>query len=249
MLLACQVVIPSAGNVTMSGSTRFQCPVASNFVDVYNGLYGANGSYPTTFQYCRQNANQTAQVRVLVSTLQYQCEPCPLGTYALLAGESDGQPRHSNAFQCQECPFGGVCSSRTLVPAAGYWGGGSLNVTFAVCPDGYCCTGGGSTRWPCVAVNGCGGHRTGPLCGDCEAGYVEAVGSAECVPVSQCDRDKPSAWTIVVVCIAVAAVLQLAVVSDVWLPSAVAPSGKLKLAIYFLQVRRRVWSGITVGGR
>ena len=76
----------------------------------------------------------------------------------------------------------------------------------------------------------------GRLCGDCDTGYVEAIGSIACVPQSQCDGDRPVVWTVAVVGVIAAACAQLAVVSDVWLPSKRFPSSKLKLTIYFLQV-------------
>jgi hypothetical protein len=75
------------------------------------------------------------------------------------------------------------------------------------------------------------------LCGQCLDGYVEAVGSVACVPVTQCDSDVVLLWPLFVVGIMIAAALQLAVVSDVWCPSRSFPRGKVKLMIYFFQVR------------
>ena len=48
-------------------------------------------------------------------------------------------------------------------------------------------------------------------------------------------------WPVLIGCVVVAAVLQLAVVSDVWLPSETHPVGKIKLAIYFFQVPFSHW--------
>jgi hypothetical protein len=56
--------------------------------------------------------------------------------------------------------------------------------------------------------------------------------------VSTCGRDKALAWPAIVAWVVVSAVLQLTLVSGVWLPPTGGPSGRLKLAIYFAQVGR-----------
>ena len=166
-----------------------------------------------------------------MTSLALACDPCCV-------------VRAGSEFSCLPCPFGGVCADGRIVSAAGYWAS-AVDVreplTFTACPRGYCCSGGAATTpWPCDSSSACAGHRTGVLCGRCEAGFVEALGSTDCVPLARCDSDVPVAWALVAVAELVAAVLQLAVVSDVWMPAALPPSGKLKLAVYFFQVWR--WS-------
>ncbi len=177
---------------------------------------------------------------VLVSTLAFQCVVCPAGQYSLAGGSSNGTAGAAANFPCLPCPVGGVCAGGVVGATPGYWGAAdvaspSLSVSFTVCPAGYCCD--GSAASPCVGLSPCGGHRAGALCGDCAPGHVESVGSAQCVPASACGPDSAVLWVVVVMGGVIAAVLQLTVVSGVWLPSGLHPSGKMKLAIYFAQVR------------
>ena len=91
-----QVDIPCAGNITIAPSCLFQCPVASNFLDTFDGLYGPDGAYPVSSLYCSaapyaiHGIVYLAFTEVLVSTLQFQCQPCPLDTYSLFAGSGSG---------------------------------------------------------------------------------------------------------------------------------------------------------------
>ena len=110
-------------------------------------------------------------------------------------------------------------------------------VSFALCPSGYCCDDDADSEWPCVAIDGCAGGRVGQLCGQCGVGLVEALGSARCLQSDSCVVDVPVVWSVAVVGVLLAAWLQLAVVSDVWLASREFPSGTLKLVGYFVQVR------------
>ena len=239
-----QVDIPCAGNITIAPSSLFQCPTASNFVDDFNGLYGPDGAYPASSLYCSaapfitQGIVYLAFTEVLVSTLQFQCQPCPLDTYSVFAGNSSGIPGGASNITCVPCPFGGVCLSGAVAATPGRWGGGGADgvLTFAPCPDGYCCDGG---AWACDGPAACGYSRSGALCGDCMPGFVESIGTTACVPVSSCAGDRVFVWSGAVVALFAAAVLQLAVVSNVWLPSGMVslPTAKLKLAIYYFQVR------------
>ena len=140
-------------------------------------------------------------------------------------------------------PLGGVCSGAGRITAVpGYWGAAvppdnttdatDAAVAFIRCPDGYCCDSAGS----CTSIASCAANRGGPLCGDCAAGFVQGVGAVACVPLQHCDTDVRVVVTLLVVGVFCAAAIQLFAVSDVWLPSRSHPVGKLKLAIYFLQV-------------
>ena len=234
-VLACaachpQVVLPAAGNVTFSHST-LTCPLAMNFVDAFPGLYGPNGSFSSRSQYCQNN-----NFGVLTSALSFSCVPCPVGTYAVKSGVSDGTPNSANTFPCLPCPDGGLCPGGTVKATTGRWGAADSDgvVSLALCPPGYCCS---STDGVCASVDGCDGSRTGMLCGACLPGFVEGIGASACVPVGQCGKDLPAVWTCVVVGVLFAAFAQLAIVSDVWFPSRAFPAGKLKLFVYFFQVR------------
>jgi hypothetical protein len=75
------------------------------------------------------------------------------------------------------------------------------------------------------------------MCGDCMPGYVVGLGSASCTLESSCAHDQWVVWGAVVVALVVMACLQMTVVSGVWLTGPAVPTAKLKLAIYFVQVR------------
>jgi hypothetical protein len=76
--------------------------------------------------------------------------------------------------------------------------------------------------------------------GDCLPGYVEAMGSTLCVPVSVCAHDKRLFWPLFVLAMFLDAVIQLAFVSDVWNPSSARPDATIKCLLYFFQVCRTV---------
>ena len=97
----------------------------------------------------------------------------------------------------------------------------------------YCCD---NTRFPCTSMSSCAGNRHGPLCGDCAPGYVDNLGSAVCGPVASCASDRKVVWVIVVSALLVVGAVHLTVVSGVGLAASKAPSGRLKLVIYFAQV-------------
>ena len=127
-----------------------------------------------------------------------------------------------------------------VTAAPGYWGGGTPNVTFLLCPSGYCCDGDATSRWPCSGVSACAGHRVGRLCGDCEQGYVVGLGSALCVSQARCGGDQAVVWSLLALGVLAAALLQLCVVSNVFgyssAQASVTPSMKVKVAIYYYQV-------------
>jgi hypothetical protein len=85
---------------------------------------------------------------------------------------------------------------------------------------------------------GCQHTPAGQLCGACETGAVLALGSQSCVSVSECDGLSIGVvWLVLILGCMVAAWVQLALVSDVWLPAKGLPAGKLKLVVYFAQAR------------
>ena len=221
--------------MSTTASTAFQCPAGSNFVDTYGGLYGPAGAYPVQDPACPSGYD------ILQSTLQFQCARCAPGTYSVTPSTTTGAPNSTVAQLCRPCPLGGQCGADGgVVATPGYWGGanGDGTVTLVLCPTGYCCDGDddASSVWPCAAIGVCGGNRVGRLCGDCRPGYVESIGSPVCVPVGQCADDRPVLWTVGAVGVLLAALVQLVLVSDVWLPAQRFPSGKMKLAVYFFQV-------------
>ncbi len=84
----------------------------------------------------------------------------------------------------------GVCSSAAGIARSSvqYWGAvtsATGEVAFALCPDGHCCQ-----RAPCPSINSCNGNRVGQLCSQCPEGFVEGVGTTECVRVEECNMDR-----------------------------------------------------------
>lgn len=243
-----QVVVSRAGNVTVTGTVELTCPTASSFVDSYGGLYG-RGSYLADSKLCE---SFVLPFQVVVSTLSFGCTPCGVSTYSLQQGRSNGTAGVPGAITCLPCPFGGVCTNGSVGPSAGFWGAaladGSGHVAFIQCPGGYCCA--GSTVGGLCTVTaqaGCAGHRVGVLCGDCTAGYVESLGSSACTRTASCAVDMPGVWVAMVAAVFTSAVLQLTLVSGVWFGSADAPTGKMKLMIYYFQVGGRDGGRVTVG--
>lgn len=233
---ATQVVAPLAGNVTFAAQVRLLCSTGASFVDSFKGLYGIDGAYLVESAYCVGHPNN-----ILMSTLSFECEACGAGRYSVVGGASNGEPGQATAVvPCLPCPVGGLCPSGSSVLAApGHWGAVSImdaTVQFMVCPTGYCCD--GSPSSPCLHVSSCGGGREGAACSECSSasGFVEALGTSRCQSTSRCRTDQAMVWSLVVVVVAVAAVLQLTVVSAVWVTPKSLPSGEMKLAIYFAQM-------------
>jgi hypothetical protein len=67
-------------------------------------------------------------------------------------------------------------------------------------------------------------------------GYAEALGSTQCRAVAHCPQDRRLFLAVVVPALLLVGVLQLVVVSGVWVGVKSAPSGRVKLLIYFAQV-------------
>jgi hypothetical protein len=215
-------------------------------MDTFRGLYGPTGAYPVTSPYC---VADSVSHLVLVSTLQFACASCGVGSYSLVGGSSTGSPgpglglhgvATANNTSCFPCPYGGVCGGGNSlpVPAPGYWGAvhtsgsSSPSLVFIVCPTGYCCD--GTPHAPCASVGSCSPGRSGALCGDCDPGMVVGMGSSQCAPVALCAEGRTIMWTLVAAGLLGSAAVQLTLVSGVWLCKG-RPSGKMKLVIYFLQ--------------
>jgi hypothetical protein len=125
---------------------------------------------------------------VLVSTISYQCQACPLNTYnptqpTLGAANIDDINRTIGV--CQACPYGSSCADGTMVATRGFWGvdgsssGGALGAFR--CPAGYCCD-----TETCGSIDGCVGNRGGALCGECLPGFAQTIGSTACRATSEC---------------------------------------------------------------
>lgn len=222
--------MPLTGNVS-SFSTLFQCPVASKFEDAFFGLYG-NGSYLTTYSSPWDTPPNYLNTPCYYygSTLQFGCVNCPVGTYSMSRGHSDGSPGSADNLTCLACPFGGHCENGTLCATPGYWGSGSPTVSFTLCPSGYCCD-----EFPCSAIDACTGHREGMLCGDCEQGYQPAVGSVACVRESQCKHDSAIFWPLFVLGCFLGSLLLLLASSVAFGPKG-NNSVRIKVIVYFYQV-------------
>jgi hypothetical protein len=233
------------------------CPPSSNFVDAFGGLYGPDGSYPVSSASCIGDA--TGQnTSVSVSSLQFQCNSCPVGRYSMYAGSSNGTAGQANNATCLACPRGAQCSDTGTVHATqDHWGDSDSAgvVSLVLCPAGYCksaviAESSGSVNLsrnagkfssavpPSVVQNACAGQRTGPLCSDCSPGFVDALGSTGCAAVAACAKDKAEVWPLIALALLGSAVVQLVFVSAVWSTTRKPPSATVKLAMYFFQVRR-----------
>jgi hypothetical protein len=212
--------------VIWNDSSLFMCAISTLFSDELGGLYGSYGSFPTPFigfQSCDY----------LVSMVQFGCVQCPFPLQARGQGHSNGDPSNITNPYCFSCPFGASCYGGVVVAQPGYWG-----VTddygapsFVLCPSGYCC----SSSANCLSLSSCAGSRTGTLCGECLPGYVEAMGSTLCVPVTKCAADKAIFWPLFVFAMFLDAVIQLTFVSRVWNPSPARPDATFKCLLYFFQ--------------
>ena len=64
-----QVVVSLASNVSLGAAVDMVCPVGTNFVDTFGGLY-ATGAFPVQTTVCDNSATYS---RVLASSLQFAC--------------------------------------------------------------------------------------------------------------------------------------------------------------------------------
>ncbi len=92
---------------------------------------------------------------------------------------------HSIDEPCLPCPYGGKCHG-SIKARPNYWGYKDITgkVSFATCPQGYCCN---DIEVICEEHNTCALHREGRLCGRCKNGYTESLMSRTCVANSDCN--------------------------------------------------------------
>ena len=97
--------------------------------------------------------------------------------------------------ECFQCPFGGVCKKGRIRAMNGFWGyrKNDMEVQFAFCPTGYCCTG----KF-CTKFNSCASGRQGTLCSRCKEGLKESVTTADCLEPTSCSC-QPWLWFIILI--------------------------------------------------
>ena len=125
-------------------------------------------------------------------------ERCPVGTYSIRRGKQSGYSA-KELVNCYRCPVGGNCSS-SLAAQPNFWGYpvNKDNVSFQLCPEGYCCL--PSVDNKCSYDNtsylhsGCQDNRTGILCGQCKQNFTEGLFTTECVRAKDCTHS----WYLVV---------------------------------------------------
>ena len=118
------------------------------------------------------------------------CNPCPEGSYSIARGHMAGEVSYDNVtysgdFACHDCPYGGYCHGGNIRSTRNFWGYEksitSSEVSFQVCPPGYCCK-----EDQCPTYQSCSDGRYGTLCGRCKPGLSESFFTTECKPNSQC---------------------------------------------------------------
>ena len=140
----------------------------------------------------RLTRNYTYYKHVSRVSVWFSTQRCPVGTYSIRRGKQSGYSI-KDIVNCLSCPVGGNCSS-SLAAQANFWGypGNNDNVTFQLCPEGYCCL--PSVDNKCFYDNnsylssGCQGNRTGFLCGQCKRNFTEGLFTTECVRVEDCTQ-------------------------------------------------------------
>ena len=110
--------------------------------------------------------------------------------YTLLVNGQRPKPASTASFvrhdiQCHPCPYGGRClNGISAVPNFwGYVAEAGDRVRFQGCPRGYCC----ATTEECHGIDVCRSDRVGVLCGECRAGFSEAIFTADCLPNVDCN--------------------------------------------------------------
>eukprot|EP01012_Entosiphon_sulcatum_P017343 TRINITY_DN22125_c0_g1_i5.p1 TRINITY_DN22125_c0_g1~~TRINITY_DN22125_c0_g1_i5.p1 ORF type:complete len:753 (-),score=52.53 TRINITY_DN22125_c0_g1_i5:383-2641(-) len=113
---------------------------------------------------------------------EYSCSPCPPGTYSLARGHTHGDTIVNSV--CKSCVTGADCSrgGSAIQANRNFWGfQDGEDVTFLLCPHGYCCP-----AQSCSPFNECAHGRTGKLCGACSPGYTGLVGVTSCIEAHKC---------------------------------------------------------------
>ncbi len=123
------------------------------------------------------------------------CTSCPVSLYVPSDGQFrvtytpgtanisvDNNKKQAKQMHCLPCPPGAECPGYDLTAKPNFWGLTSHNeVSMYQCPTDYCCTDN------CTDIDQCSAHRTGLLCGSCQANYSLSMLSSECIPSEQCE--------------------------------------------------------------
>jgi len=124
----------------------------------------------------------------VITSFSLVTESCPVGTYSINRGTSEGLTIKNNV-QCLSCPAGGNCTY-SLSARPNFWGYPmGDNVHYKLCPQGYCCP---VANQSCAYQNktylhsGCQGNRTGILCGKCKKDFTETLFSTNCLSIKDC---------------------------------------------------------------
>eukprot|EP00753_Platysulcus_tardus_P011909 PLAT3323.14.p1 GENE.PLAT3323.14~~PLAT3323.14.p1 ORF type:complete len:1269 (+),score=547.37 PLAT3323.14:427-3807(+) len=218
----------SAGAVLVDGATSFHCASGTTMA-------------PLQHLYARLQERQTGN---LLTWFSVSCEPCNKGTYSLLAGSTrgawplpivNGSVLRPDNPQCLPCPYGASCPGGARLHAkSGFWGYESeQQVRMVLCPEGYCCL--ATSGHPCTAYSDCTGNRAGRLCGECQAGYTEALGTPACRADDACND--VGFWPLLLFMIA--AYIGFLMYRPSALPNPelpVASAGMTKILFYYYQV-------------
>ena len=148
---------------------------------------------------------------VFLTTVSMGCQYCRTGSYSL-SNSVWLKPSAHDIFKtnpiCLPCEFGADCSlgGSNIRSVVGYFGSigtavekpidvlspasfavPTTDLRFTLCLPTYCCTQASSEDSVCSAYNTCAPHRVGRLCGRCEDGYSEVLGSDECRSNDRCN--------------------------------------------------------------
>ena len=166
------IFVKGAGHVVMNDSVRIQTPFSTK-LRLHNFTHWELG---------------TSAIPKFITSFALVTEPCPVGTYSINRGSSEGLIIKNNV-QCLPCPAGGNCTS-SLSARKNFWGYPMGDkVYFKFCPQGYCCP---TANQTCVYINetylhsGCQGNRTGILCGKCKTDFSETLFTSNCILSKQC---------------------------------------------------------------
>ena len=184
------------GNITWGANSRLQCPVGYNLV-----IPTQTAPFPTSplpewensecvskYGPCSDNF-ETCYPPMLQQSIAYNCTPCATNSFSLEAGCLEGGVAKS--ITClTDCPYGGDCSdgAASVKAQPGFYGARDYaasppTIRFVACPIGFCCE---DSVDLCAWDNTCVGHRTGILCGKCEADFSVSLWTTDCVPTDGC---------------------------------------------------------------
>ena len=197
-------------SIRIAGSTSRQVPVLRWNVD-RTVLTKKKNRVQLTMS-CPQNFNFVNRTNIERDFIDYEvsCQSCSKGTFSLKSGEMlvtseiisnftvftvdntihqqiidklFGYNVAISPIVCRACPPGGVCET-TVRSRKNFYGfvDGKGYLEFIQCPAGYCC----SSTEECKTIKSCRQHRSGRLCGRCEAGYQISYATNKCVKSHRC---------------------------------------------------------------